>query len=446
MDQDLDRRLLIGAAGLAGVAALSRLAHAGPLTPPGGAVASTGKTLSDVEPRIAVNATNTPGDAASMFVLSQPGSYYLTGNIIATGNLNGVSITNNGVRLDLNGFTIFGAASATASGVVLGGADIHVHGGAITTFARGVLSNGGYPIVERLSILSCSVAAIDASLGALVVGCHVDNGNVAGAAGVVVGFGSAIMDCTVTNCNGTAFSVGSGVLVQRCAASSCGTGVGPTSASGVAVINCAFNGLANGVVLGNGALVRACTLRSCGTSSATSYGVSVGNGSTIEGCSFHDIVTGANTANTASAAINATGDANISGCTIASNAGGSTIRGIITNGGMVSGCSVSVLGRNSIGITVGGGSIVIRGNRVVAGGASSVGISSGTGNTICDNHISAATGIDLSGNAGNHVVRNFIHGAGTPINTSLPANNIIGPSLAPAGVAASSNPHANYVL
>ena len=51
----------------------------GPLAPPG-AAAPTTKTLDQVEPRIAINSTNTPGDADSLYKITQPGSSYLTGN------------------------------------------------------------------------------------------------------------------------------------------------------------------------------------------------------------------------------------------------------------------------------------------------------------------------------------------------------------------------------
>ena len=49
--------------GSAIVAAAAILSRAGPLTPPGGTVASTYKTLSEVEPRTAISAATTPGDA-----------------------------------------------------------------------------------------------------------------------------------------------------------------------------------------------------------------------------------------------------------------------------------------------------------------------------------------------------------------------------------------------
>ena len=44
---------------------------AGDLTPPAGPVVSTMKDLDEVEPRIAINAVNTPGDATNSFIISQ---------------------------------------------------------------------------------------------------------------------------------------------------------------------------------------------------------------------------------------------------------------------------------------------------------------------------------------------------------------------------------------
>ena len=81
--RSLSRSSVLVAAGLITAAGL---VVAGPLTPPAGPVASTYKTLSEVEPRIAINAANTPGNAANLFIINQPGSYYLTGNIAVPQN------------------------------------------------------------------------------------------------------------------------------------------------------------------------------------------------------------------------------------------------------------------------------------------------------------------------------------------------------------------------
>lgn len=80
----------------------------GPLNPPSGAVVSTNKTLAEVEPRIAINSTNTPGDTNSSFRITQPGSYYLTGNITGESGKYGIEISSTGVTIDLNGFELRG--------------------------------------------------------------------------------------------------------------------------------------------------------------------------------------------------------------------------------------------------------------------------------------------------------------------------------------------------
>src|SRR4029077_17462440 len=74
----------------------------GSLTPPG-APAPTMKTLAQIEPRIEINATNPPGDADSSFKITQPGSYYLTGNLTGVASKHGIKIAANDVTLDLMG-------------------------------------------------------------------------------------------------------------------------------------------------------------------------------------------------------------------------------------------------------------------------------------------------------------------------------------------------------
>jgi len=85
---------------------------AGPLEPPS-APASTMKTLTEVEPRTPVEWLD--GDSNSMYVIDQPGSYYLTGTIYAN-PMKPVCIAVNasGVVLDLNGFAIEGLEGTLA--------------------------------------------------------------------------------------------------------------------------------------------------------------------------------------------------------------------------------------------------------------------------------------------------------------------------------------------
>ena len=121
------------------------LLYAGPLNPPAGPVTSTYKTLAEVEPRTAINATNTPGDADSIFRIAQPGSYYLTGNVVSPGGRHGIEIAASGVTLDLNGFTLDGGPGTILfHGVRVDGANlsnIAVRNGSVRNWDNGVKMN-----------------------------------------------------------------------------------------------------------------------------------------------------------------------------------------------------------------------------------------------------------------------------------------------------------------
>jgi hypothetical protein len=105
----------------------------GSLTPPG-APAATMKTLAQIEPRTPINTLS--GDGQDIYVISQPGSYYLTTNITATGSLNAISINTNGVSLDLDGFTI-ASTGANGTAILLAGNQVTGIGNADITISNG---------------------------------------------------------------------------------------------------------------------------------------------------------------------------------------------------------------------------------------------------------------------------------------------------------------------
>ena len=132
-------------------------AHAGPIDPPAGPVAPTMKTLEEVEPRIAINQANTPGDSDSAFKITAAGSYYLPQNYIILGFLNpinGIEIAAGNVTIDLNGFTISGGSNAI-DGVVFNGNpnNVTIKNGTVSSFdnhAINIGSDGNQVILEDL--------------------------------------------------------------------------------------------------------------------------------------------------------------------------------------------------------------------------------------------------------------------------------------------------------
>jgi hypothetical protein len=105
---DLERRALLG---VAGIGALAAIARAGPLNPPAGAIAPTGRTTDEIYNRIPAPGTPPIGAfdgrtpiSTGPVTISNPGSYVLTANLSASGTV--ITIASDDVTLDLNGFTV----------------------------------------------------------------------------------------------------------------------------------------------------------------------------------------------------------------------------------------------------------------------------------------------------------------------------------------------------
>ena len=147
----MKRTIALAAAML--VAALAAMpALAGDLNPPAGPVAPTMKPLTDVEPRIAVNATNTPGNTTNQFIITQPGSYYLTGNIAGVSGKSGILVASNGVTLDLMGFTMVGV-SGPVDGITMTGffENVVIRNGHTTSTARPSRSSSSHTTTRSRS-------------------------------------------------------------------------------------------------------------------------------------------------------------------------------------------------------------------------------------------------------------------------------------------------------
>ncbi len=252
------RAMLAGLGGLAAGALLASTANAGPLTPPAGPIAST----PGPEPRIAVNAQNTPGNANALFRISQPGSYYLTGNIRGQSGRHGIEIAANGVTLDLMGFEMEGV-SGSLNGIRTAAADlknITIRNGSVRKWsANGVDLNTN--------------AALSSRVEGILANANVN-------LGITVGNTTVVADCIVTENSNGGMACLSSCLILRCAVHN-NSGVGMTMFLGNLIKDCSvnensFNGIA---ASGPGNTVVGCCTRANGGS-----GIVLTNGSTIAEC------------------------------------------------------------------------------------------------------------------------------------------------------------------
>lgn len=195
------------------------LLFAGPLAPPAGPVTSTMKTLTEVEPRIAINPTNTPGTVDSIFRISQPGSYYLTANVVGQDQRHGIKITASGVTIDLNGFDLVGSPFS------LDGIAADAPGLRNITIRNGSIRNWGDDGIDLLtsSVVNAHVenvvAAENGSDGIDVAGPSIVTkctayGNAA--VGIQTTYGSIVSECTSTFNDGKGIKVTDASVVKDC--------------------------------------------------------------------------------------------------------------------------------------------------------------------------------------------------------------------------------------
>ena len=227
----------------------------GALTPPPGAPGPTMKTLAQIEPRTPVATNTTPGDANDVYIISQPGSYYLTSNLVGVGTENGIEIAANDVTLDLNGFTLqsvpTNASFLLNNGITMQSTltNVTVRNGMVTGWLYGLFSlsqTSANMVVEHVNFANCNA------------------GSSAAAAGIYLSGGVIARDCTFENdtdgieCNGYNSPVPS--IITDCTDDnsqigfSCG---GTTVITGCTVVNCQNSGILIGG--GQGSVVSGCT-------------------------------------------------------------------------------------------------------------------------------------------------------------------------------------------
>jgi hypothetical protein len=243
------RAIVIACAAFAAGAALALFGF-GPLDPPEGPISPTYKTLSEVEPRTAINATNTPGDADSRFKITKPGSYYLPGNITGVSGKSGIEVTAN-CTIDLCGFELKGVNGSLDGILLTGEFRGTVRNGQVFAWGRNGIAaeQCDASLFEDLSIDGSGAAGITVGLGSTLNQVRASNNK---AEGIKANSFCTIADCTASGNLSQGIDAGSFSTVSRCTARY-NNGAGIQGYEGVNISDCvsAYNGSV-GIAAGGG--------------------------------------------------------------------------------------------------------------------------------------------------------------------------------------------------
>ncbi len=271
------------------------------------------KTLDQIASTgIAINSTNTPPNGNYLYVINNPGSYYLTGNVAVISNTgSGIHVTAAGVTIEMNGFQVSGPPSA-GNGIYI---DETAHrctvkNGTITGFANGVqasndIGNARGGSFLQLAVSACSSIGLRSGDAWQIDGCKIhDNANI----GIGTGSGNTLTNCTATHNTGyAAISADQGCTLANCTANDNSSGFGIDVSPGSTLTNCYVN------------------------NNSSDRSISAASGSTLTNCAANN-----NSGRIGIYALNST----LTNCTANHNTGSLTSTyGIYADGGTVTGCT-----------------------------------------------------------------------------------------------------------
>jgi parallel beta-helix repeat protein len=279
----------------------------GALVPSAGP-AETMKTLQQIEPRTDI--ATLAGSSSAAHVISQSGSYYLTGNIQAALNKHGIIISADNVAIDLAGFSLIGAGKAVGStghGIsALSRRNITVRNGTIREFRQeGINANNGTGLVaEKLIVENCGSAGIHGYANVIVRECQcrenagygilangtlladrcMADGNTSIGIGAS-GDGSVIRGCVAQNNGSTGISVGSASTITDCTTRENG-GTGISAGAGSSLNNCTayYNDSNFGMFVSDGSVLQGCTANYNTGTSTHSYGIYAASACSVIAC------------------------------------------------------------------------------------------------------------------------------------------------------------------
>ena len=217
---------------LIALSTLTSLAQ-GDLNPPPGDPTATMKTLDQLESRTPIPPSPATPVAGPHFTITQPGSYYLTGNITVASGDAIVVTAGRDVSIDLKGFTIASTLTGSANGIAisvpLNFTGLTVCHGKISS-GTVVPGNGAAPLLagfaSGINVINNDTNATY-SAGTIHSECLISDVHVHGCGndGIDAGRYSIIENCTARN-NGMIGIEAFYSSVTACTASNNGTGIG----------------------------------------------------------------------------------------------------------------------------------------------------------------------------------------------------------------------------
>lgn len=246
----------------------------GSLTPPG-APAATMKSLDQIQPRTDV--LKLGGDIYAQYVITQPGSYFLSTNIVMVSGFRAIEIKTNDVTLDLSGFTISGGDRPA----VFGGVSVNrirVFNGHLANVSAGIdfytFAYGTNIVVENMQLAGAGGNAgygIIVAEGGRISHCQVAGfGSASGGGGISAGDRSVVENCDLQN-NYSGLTLASLCRVENCLVQkSSNTGINAGDSS--AVLNNQVDFCSQGISCGGNARIENNNCTFC-----TGIGINIAN-------------------------------------------------------------------------------------------------------------------------------------------------------------------------
>lgn len=245
----------------------------GPLQPPGPPADGVYRTAEEIEPRVPISEAG--------FVITEAGSYYLTGNINGVVGASGIEIQANHVTLDLNGFTLFGNAD-TLDGIRVTGALRNI------TIKNGNLNGWGEDGIDAelaRSVRITKVRVINSGGRGVATGDQalLENTEALFSQGtnITAGFVSVLRNClAASSFTGDGIVAGEQSVLESCRATSNTTGIGIDVSLNSILRTCVAN---NNDGLAGFRAVLGARFEGCEAAGNNNIGFNVGN-SVLTGC------------------------------------------------------------------------------------------------------------------------------------------------------------------